>query len=499
MYVKSNMGDRSMMAFSVPPSVHPDLSEDFAELSRIHFYLGRQPIDFMIKAVEAATPEEIEKGTIQIHFAYKEISQYLFSTLPDIKIKESDENKTSVFDIAFKNILNHALEVLEYAYEKPTRKDNSVEISTMMGLTHEVLFLNSELKKANIETINLDDTLSQIKDNYQKIYSLKEHYPQLSSLKEFNSYEIDAKNSVVKQLEEPFLLDYKYITSMVDDDSWMRTLQELSKEREKTKDVNHVYNIEQSQQLKEKFLTQLKSFNRLLSNGVVNYVYAYLTSAEKQALYTVTNSQVSPEQAFNKKTQYLEYCVKEYKHRNYGSDYKEELKEHLDNKDSFINTERKKRASSEIFLTFLHRYNHNITSTLDKLRQQLLNVSVKPNINFEGNIKTGFVIGTFSDEQKVLLIHKDPFVNVVEAVYAGVLHKSDYDQLVANNKLAFSEEFKKSNFISASNFWSYGQFLNEIKDSYVQNFFLGREYDLVDETTLTINKNVSSKNKTKKM
>ncbi len=136
MYHVSKFEDRHIMAISVPPSAHPDLSDDFMELSRIHFYLGRASIDHMVTAVENASLAEIDKGKIQIYFATKEIQEFLSNSFSSIySFSEKSLNPELSFQESFDKILKHTLEVLSSSYKKPTKKDNIVAIETMIGLT----------------------------------------------------------------------------------------------------------------------------------------------------------------------------------------------------------------------------------------------------------------------------------------------------------------------------------------------------------------------------
>lgn len=496
MYVKSNLYDRQMMAFSVPPSSHPDLDKDFAELSRIHFYLGHQPIDFMIKAVEKASPEEIEKGNTQIYFAYKEISQYLESSLPTLYFTEnqiySNKEKKSVFDTSFKNILNHTLSILNNAYEKPTYKHNVNMVETMIILTHEVLLLKSQLEKTQTLNESFDEQLIQIKNIYSKLYALKEHYSELQPLKLFEYYEVIAKDSLISQLQTPFSLDFKEINSMDNVDSWFGILKQLHDQKENMKKEGYLFNTKEANKLKESFLINIKSFNRLLSNGIINYIYAFSTSADRKAYITTYRTQKSPTQMFENEKRMLEKSAN--RKGAYNNDfYKKELKDFINNKEEYIKQKTHEKATDEKLLTLLHRYSSEIYSTLDKVREQLLNTSPKASISFEGDIKNGFVIGTFSDDSKVILIHKDTFVEQPEAVYASVLNKEQYDKLIADNKLVFNKKFRDTVFENSSNFWNYGQFLNEIKDPYVQEFFLGKKYNLLDNSTLPLIEKKTSK------
>lgn len=496
MYVKYNLGDRKMMAFSVPPSSHPDLDNDFAELSRIHFYLGHQPIDFMIKAVEKASPEDIEKGNTQLYFAYREISQYLESALPSLCVTEnniySDEEKKSVFDTSFKNVLNHTLSILKNAYEKPTYKHNVNMVETMIILTHEVLILKSELEKTQVLDNNFEEQVTQIKEAYSKLYALREHYSELKSFKPFDDYKINAKDSLISQLQTPFSLDFKEINSMDNIDSWFDILKQFHDQKENMKKEGYIFNTKEANKLKENFLTNIKSLNRLLSNGIINYIYAFSTSADRKAYITTRKTQISPNQMFEKEKRMLEKSVNR-KGAYDNNFYKKELKELNNNKEEYIKRKTQEKATDEKLLTLLHRYSSEIYSTLDKVREQLLNTSPKASINFEGDIKNGFVVGTFSDDSKVILIHKDTFVEQPEAVYASVLNKEQYDKLISDNKLIFNKEFRDTVFENSSNFWNYGQFLNEIKDPYVQEFFLGKQYNLLDNSTLPIIEKKTSK------
>ena len=105
MYYQTKFLDRQMMAVSVPPPADESLSEDFQELSRIHFYLGYAPIDFMIEAVEKASLEEINKGKLQLTFAAKEIQEFL-SGSRSVSLSLLGEEKEAIASILKQNKYN---------------------------------------------------------------------------------------------------------------------------------------------------------------------------------------------------------------------------------------------------------------------------------------------------------------------------------------------------------------------------------------------------------
>lgn len=485
MYSVTKFQDRHMMAFSVPPYAHADLHKDFQELSRIHFYLGHHPIDFMIKAVEDASLEDIEKGKTQIYFATKEIQEFLSSSWSNIDAFSKNSLDTSLyFQKTFDNTLSHALEVLEYAFKKPTKKNNIDKIEVMLGLTHEVAFLSKQLAKIGIVTNT--DKIAKVETQYAKIYNLKSHYDNLFSLKDFNDYLENAQNSVVSQLKIPYEFNYSEMAKKVYFDmcDWMSTLRFLSDEKEKMNQSDYVFQTDTSQELKDDFLKQIKSFNQILNNGVVNYVHSFSASISKEAFITVQKSQISAQDYFDRAIGYH----KEALNRGYScKDYdQKEIKRLEDTKEDFIATKIDDKAFYEKYLTVLYRQEHNINNAFDKIRANLFNITLKDTVTFEGDINYGFVVGTFSTTDKVLLIHKDSFVNVPEAVYAMIITKEKYDNLVQKEELLFTKDFRESEFSNASNFWSYGQLLQEITDPSIQKFFLGKEFDLIDNTVLNL-------------
>lgn len=485
MYSVTKFEDRYMTAFSVPPSAHSDLPEDFAELSRIHFYLGNHPIDHMIKSVEDASLEQIDKGRVQIYFATKEIQEFLSGSWSNVSAFSKDSlNPELYFQKTFNHTFKHTLEVLENAYKKPTKKNNLEIIETMMGLTHEAQFLSKELEKVGVIT----DTkkIEEIQNLYEKVFNLKQNYPNLAPLKAFNDYEDNAKMSVIEQLKTPYNFNFSEMSKHIYTDmgDWMPTLRYLLDEREKIDQPGYSFHQENTQELKEHFLKQIKSFNSLLKNGVVNYVHSYEAAISHEVFINIQKSLVSAESYFERAKNYHEKKLTSYYFdKNY---HKEELEKLNAIKEDFIQQKIDDKAFYEKYLTLLYRQEKNISSTLDKVKANLFNINLKDTVTFTGDITTGFVIGQFSNADKVLVVHKDIFVTVPEAIYATVLDKKTYEDLVKNNNLVFNEEFRNSEFSNSSNFWSYGQFLQEISDSSVQHFFLGKDFDLIDNTTLDL-------------
>ena len=485
MYSISKFEDRHMMAVSVPPPVNEELSKDFQELSRIHFYLGRAPIDFMIEAVEKASLKDIEKGKVAIYFAVKEIQEFLFDTCLGMWFSQEKFNSGLYFNNSFNNILNHTVKVLDGAYKSPTKKNNLEAIETMVGLTHEIIFLKEELKKVGIQTENFNDLIDLVKSKYQKIYLLNGNYETLSNLKDFDDYQKEAQESVVNQLNEPYEFNYGSLAHIYKphDGDWIYTLRSIMKEQ---KDINtnpnYKFNEKEAQELKDSFLKQIKSFNRLLKNGVVNYVLSYAAALSKESFNNVNKSRVSAETYYQNELNWLEKCVEDSKYHRDNQKHIERLQEFRANKEKFIAVKTEDKYFFAKYLTLLHRQEKDILQSLEKVKSNLFNLKQKESITFEGDISKGFVVGKFSNLDKVLLVHKDQFVSVPEAVYAMVVTKENYETLVNEGSLVFSEEFRNSEFSNSSNFWSYGQFLNEISDSRVQNFFLGQEFDLIDNT-----------------
>lgn len=482
MYTINKFEDRQFMACSIPPPYNSTLPKDFQELSRIHFYLGNTPIDFMIEAVEKASLQEIEKGKIQIYFAVKEIQDYLMSTSSDISTIGSDNlDENLCFNKAFKSILNHTLEVLEGVYQNPTEKSNVNKIETMLSLAQEVKILNESLTNVGMEATKIDSLLETIKNKYQEVLKLKENYADFANLKSFESYENVAKESVIKQLKEPYNFNYAKLSKVyLNTDSWSYTLHRILDEQKEIDTVNYNFNLEESQKLKDDFLEQFKSFNRLLKNGIVNYILGTAASISTNSFYKVLDSQISAESYFNRELNYYKDNIKKgCGHVRYN---KEKVKNLEENKDEYIQNKRNKKIEYNRYLTILNRQEQNILQSLDKVKETLLGVKIKSSITLEGDIQKGFVVGTFNNIDNIMLVHKDNTVNVPEAVFTMILSKKKYEKLLQKSPLCFNEIFKEHEFQKTSNFWSYGQFLQELNDTKIQEMFLGEEFNLIDKT-----------------
>jgi hypothetical protein len=489
MYLHTQFADRELFACSVPPSCNDSLEDDFAELSRIHFYLGRTPIDFMIEAVEKTSLKDIEKGKIQIYFAVKEIQDFLSHAFDSVsKFGAESLNPEICFNKTFNNILDETGKVLDSAYKSPTKKHNVERIETMLGLAHEVKFFSETLKDIGLSITDLTDKFKDIEEKYQKILNLKGNYEKLDSLKSFDFYADGAKQSVMEQLSIPYDFNYAKLTDIyLDQGDWVRTLHHI---REEQKDIDtnpdYKFNENASKELKEDFLTQIKSFNRLLKNGVVNYVLSFAAAISKEAAYTVLNSKVSAEDYFAREIGYHKKGLENiYSKKSYHQEHIAELNK---NKAKYIKSKVDDKSFYEQVLTILSRQEQNILQSLDKVKNKIFNIQPKEALTFEGNINEGFVIGTFSNEDKIMVIHKDDTVNSPEAIYAKVFTKDSYQDLVKNNLLVFNEDFKQMNCISGANFFSYGQLLQELNSLKEHNDFLTQKVDLIDNAQIPISK-----------
>lgn len=486
MYTKTSFEDRNFMACSVPPPVNERLDEGFSELSRIHFYLGNVPIDFMIESVEKASLEDIERGKIPIYFAVKEIQDFLQASYNRVLVSSKDKLEPNLyFDQAFKDILSHCVEVLELVYKKPTKKRNLAAIETMLKLTHEVKYLKENLSIAGINTLDITQYLEDIEQKYQKIYKLKDNYENLSALQDFHSFETIAKESVIEQLKQPYDFNYDQLTKIyMKNDNWVYVLNNiLEEQKEINTDVNYPFKKEESKKLKENFLKQIKSFNRLLQNGVINYVLSSSAALSTEIFFHVKKSIVSPEAYYEREIGYHEKQQKSLYLRD--SYHEEKLKDLKQGKAKFIQDKKDDKHFYENHLTLLSRQEQNIIQSLEKLRVNILNNTSKPIFTLEGDINKGFVIGKFSNSDKIILVHKDDLTETYGAIYALQLSQTNYDKLNKDNNLVYTKKLRYSKLVeTGSNFYNYGQFLQEMSYSEIQCKFLGQEYILVDKTNV---------------
>jgi len=489
MYSITKFADRQMFACSVPPSANENLSEGFQELSRIHFYLGHAPIDFMIEAVEKASLKDIERGKVQIYFAVKEIEDYLHTSLGDISTSGEDRfNANLYFDKTFNSMLTHTIEVLDSVHKKPTKKNNVEKIEAMLGLTHEVKFFNNYLQEAGINTTNIDNLVKEIGEKYQKVLDIKDHYSNLESLQPFNSYEGSAKTSVLAQLSQPWDFSHTKLANIYyNTDSWMYTLHKI---RDDQKDIDtnpdYKFNEKESEKLKDDFLKQIKSFNRLFSNGVVNYILSFAAALSKEAFTNTQASKISAQSYFDQEIGYHQKGLKSLYGDSNGY-HQKNINKLEENKEEYIKNKNDDKVVYEQYLTILHRQEQLIYQSLDKVKAKVFNTEVKSSLTLTGDINNGFVKGEFNNGD-VLLVHKDTTVEAVEAVeavYAMLFTKEQYNEFLNSNIQKFDIEFKHNAKIKAgSNFWNYGQFLQEMSDSNKQKEYYGQEFDFIDNTDL---------------
>jgi hypothetical protein len=409
----SNFGERHLMAISVPPFAHPSLPTNFQELSRIHFYLGRSSIDEMVEAVEKASLEDIERGRIQIYFATKEIQEFLFSTLPELSYDEESLNPSYYFQKSFHTIFKDSLFYLQKIFDSPSKEKNIHIIETMMPLIHEIILFNEELKKMEIH-IDLSKDLDNIQNLFQKIASLKDIYPNLQKIQSFDFYQEQAKKSLQEQLHTPYQFNYQELEKIYkDDDRWIQTVHHLSKETAKTDEPNYSFQYAEMQDLKNKFLTQFQSFNQLLKPGIINFIHSFSASISKEIAKYISLSQQNPEQLFQSELRFYEDLGK--RKQLSTSEYNQKIEELKKSKDEFIQKKLENLAYYEKQLIILRRQEKNILNTLEKIKSYQQKSSLqKETIIFEGDISQGFVIGKFSSEEKILLVHKDPFVEQPE-------------------------------------------------------------------------------------
>ena len=497
MYHTSNFLDRHFAAFSVPPSSHPSLPTNFQELSRIHFYLGKAPIDEMVTAVKNASLEDIEKGQIQIYFAVKEIQDFLEQSSPDVSNSEESLEPSYYFEKSFQSILQNTLSSLQQILTYPTRKHNAEIIQTMIPLVHECILFNQELKNIGMN-IDISSSIQDIKNSFEKIYSLKTIYSNLQDIQTFDFYEKQAQESLMQQLRTPYNFNYQELTRIYyDRDDWMKTLHFLSKEREKMDDPHYIFHHQEMQKLKDNFLKQFESFHQLLNPGIIHYVHAFSASISQQIFHNISLSMIRPETAFQTELTHLEKASKFRLDPIVAKKNELELKKFKESKEKFIQKEIDRLAYAEKQLVLFRKKELNISQTLLQVQNHLnislpTNFSKKPMI-FEGDISKGFVIGTSTSFDKVILIHKDSFVEQPEAVYVIVIDKSTYQNLVDNHQLNFTKELREQNFNNSCNFYNYGQFLQEISDSDIQKRFFGQEFELIDKTIISFSH--SKKNK----
>lgn len=471
--------NRSFFSCSVPPSAHEKLPEDFKEISRIHFYFGNAPIDFMIDAVEKANPEHLYLGKPQLAFSIKEV----FQLIPYSHY--SSQNKTLDYFIneMFKDICNGVEEVMLSLLHRPSEKNNVLRLNTMVQLFEELEIVNQFLSKNNT-SYNTLNTRGVINSTFNKIEKLKEVYPHLNEILSLEQLRKNATISVKEQLLKDFSFDMKELASIYDvfliGDKWIYELNFMRENIEKNpegfkKDVNSLI---ENQRL---YVKNMRSLSMVLSNGVINYIRSFLVSLsmEKHRNQSLINR--SCDCYYSSRIRELESGIKNM-YRDIAEESKKKLEDLKNNKERFFKDKMnmKKKAESELFNCYA--IENMLINFLDNMKKDIIGVK-KESKQSDDILKV-----TRTSDNKITAKYKNKVIYAIPeddlevfgdmpiAVFS--MNTQDFeclsDKTLNNSNLMKELKCSKDN-IKFTNFNNMTSFISSLKDDTLQEFFLGNK------------------------
>lgn len=468
--------NRSFFSCSVPPSAHENLPEDFQEISRIHFYFGKAPIDFMIDAVENATEEQLYIGRPQLAFSVKEVFELISYS------HYSHEKRTLSYfiDKMFKDICSGSGDVIETLLSNPSNKGNAIKFNTMVQLFEEVKVVNQYLSK-NSSPYNLLETQHLINNAFEKIEKLKEIYSNLNGVLSLDQLKEKALLSVKEQLLKEFSFDMKELASIYDvylvGDSWVRELNFMKKNIEEKPNGFKGYEeyIKKDQSV---YVKNMRSFSMVLNNGVINYIRSFLVSLSMEKHRNQSMINRSCECYYSGKVRELEFAIKHF----HGSKREDEKKliSLKNNKESFFKDKMKMKKKAEAELFNGYAIEDTLIKFLDNMKQDFIGIK-KESLNTDNvlritKMEDNKLTGKYKDKVIYAIPEHDAEIKGDMVIAAFSMNACDFEALsdqVLNNSDLLKEMRSNESSIKFTNFNNMTSFISSLKDEALQQFFLG--------------------------
>jgi len=468
--------NRSFFSCSVPPSAHENLPKDFQEISRIHFYFGNAPIDFMIDAVENATTEQLYIGRPQLAFSVKEVFELISYS------HYSHEKRTLSYfiDKMFKDICSGTEDVIKELLSNPSNKNNAIKFNTMVQLFEEVEVVNQYLSKNNY-SYNLLKTQHIINDAFKKVEKLKDVYSNLNDVLSVEQLKEKALLSVKEQLSKDFSFDIKELASIYDvylvGDSWIRELNFMTKNIEEKPEGFKEYEdyIKKDQAV---YVKNMRSLSMVLSNGIINYIRSFLVSLSMEKHRNQSMINRSCECYYSGKVRELEFAIENF----YGSrrEYEKELVSLKNNKENFLKEKMKMKKKAEAELFNGYAIEDTLIKFLDNMKQDFIGIK-KESLN-AGNVlrvikmEDNKLTGKYKDKVIYAIPEHDTEIKGDMVIAAFSMNTCDFEALstqVLNNPDLLKEMRSNESSIKFTNFNNMTSFISSLKDESLQEFFLG--------------------------
>ncbi|MBN7737404.1 hypothetical protein [Klebsiella variicola] len=480
--------NRSFFSCSVPPSAHENLAEDFQEISRIHFYFGKAPVDFMIDAVENATPEQLYIGRPQLAFSVKEVFELISYS------HYSHEKRTLSYfiDKMFKDICSGTEDVIEELLSNPSNKNNAIKFNTTVQLFEEVEIVNQFLSKNNY-SYNLLKTQHIINDAFKKVEKLRDVYSNLNDVLSVEQLKEKALLSVKEQLSKDFSFDMKELASIYDvylvGDSWIRELNFMTKNIEEKPEGFKGYE-EYIKKDQDVYVKNMRSLSMVLSNGIINYVRSFLVSLSMEKYRNQSMINRSCECYYSGKVRELEFAIENF-HGN-RREYEKELASLKNNKENFLKDKikMKKKAEAELFNGYA--IEDTLIKFLDNMKQDFIGIK-KESLNADNvlrvtKIEDNKLTGKYKDKVIYAIPEHDAEIKGDMVIAAFSMNACDFEALstqVLNNSDLIKEMRSNESSIKFTNFHNMTSFISSLKDESLQEFFLG-DKNIEVESNFTI-------------
>lgn len=468
--------NRSFFSCSVPPSAHENLPEDFKKISRIHFYFGKAPIDFMIDAVENATPEQLYIGRPQLAFSVKEVFELISYS------HYSHEKRTLSYfiDKMFKDICSGTEDVIEELLSNPSNKNNAIKFNTMVQLFEEVEIVNQYLSKNNY-SYNLLKTQHIINDAFKKIEKLKDVYSNLNDVLSVEQLKEKALLSVKEQLLKDFSFDMKELASIYDvylvGDSWIRELNFMTKNIEEKPEGFKGYE-EYIKKDQDVYVKNMRSLSMVLSNGIINYVRSFLVSLSMEKHRNQSMINRSCECYYSSRIRDLEFAIKHF----YWSrkEDEKELNSLKNNKENFLKDKMKMKKKAETELFNCYATEDVLITFLDSMKKEFIGVEKEvmnsDNILRVTKAESNKVTGKYKNKVLYAIPEQDNEISGDMAIAVFSMNADDFESLpektLNSSHLMKKLRYKKDD-MKFTNFNNMTSFISSLKDESLQEFFLG--------------------------
>lgn len=498
--IKGNGIVPDVFVSNVAPPEATGLDKRLQDLTVAHFILaGGKPLTQYAQVLSSLDTSGVDKARLQLQHTLHVIAETVeqerrmavlnymaYPSFNQLILHDANEAVESA---------QHMINQVESAPKKQKRVAYLVEVIKMLTEAQVVLENNpggSDEYQQKVQAFT--QQVSEIALQYNAICALGSHYKTLQDIPSFETIQADAVNRVKAQIAEEFVMDFakmKRAEMLCGERNELWQFVQKSEEEQQDMIAKRLYtpfHDSEAQTIKEVVSQTFNAMDKYQASGFVNRLLAMSAMLDYEAvIYLNKSDRLEADEMYDEKLEH----IADWRKRLLGfRDYEQEF---LDkDRNEVIAGFKEDKKFCNHYATSMMREKDSILQNLNTLGMSLGNENKFPDpvLTLTGNIEAGFVIGRFNHCDEVLFIHKDQFVDQQNAIFAGRLSQSQLDAFTAQH--GATPEFDKAfrNYVlnvegaKYSNFLSYGQFIEELKDEYVQNYFFGTNARLEDCTEL---------------